>query len=151
MVVLHLNIFLHNFHFLFKIILFFTFLKRFFTQFFYPHSITLLNGNILIIYQDGIKIYDSSMEIVINTTEEFSMNDTINSNDIYNKIIISRFSEDEYGYIISIINDKLYIFAFDGTLLFKSETKLKGEYYSIIPIKGNQNNSIYMIGEIRGN
>ena len=59
------------FHVLINIFLFFSLLKNYlFIELKFPSSITLLNGNILIIYEDGIKIYDSSMERIIKKVSD---------------------------------------------------------------------------------
>ena len=54
------NIFTHLF-FPFYILIIFSFLKKYkqFDKLDFPQSITLLNGNIFVIYKEGIVIYNS--------------------------------------------------------------------------------------------
>ena len=118
----------------------------------YCQSITLLNGNILIIHKNGIDIYDSQLiELKSNILQ---INDFIKNDTQLSKIIISRFSEKEYGYIIATINDNIYIFNWNGTLQYNNrleETELKGDYYTIIPLMKEGYNYTYMIGFINNN
>ena len=108
-------LFILIFFYLFKIYKFIPFLE-------YPTSITLLNGNIFIIHSKGIDIYDSSMNYHVNHCLSFSS--TLNEEDS-RKTIISRFSERDHGYLISIIKDCLYIFDYNGTFLYQNETKIQ--------------------------
>ena len=113
----------------------------------YQQSITLLNGNILIIHQKGIMIYDSSLS---NKTiiEIYSIEDGDPLRE-YNKTTISRFSEKDYGYIISTIRDIIYIFDCEGNILNKYSTvKLSGYSFTIVPIKREGKKFTYMIGFI---
>jgi len=146
------NIFI-NFCFSFNILIIFSFFKEYKNQNLnlnYPISITLLNGNIFVIYEEGIKIYDSKLNNS-NTILNFTENDKIDDITKYVKVAISRFSEDNYGYIISVINDKIYIFDCEGNILYKKETSLNGKYYSIVPIKEENKEFTYMICFINSN
>ena len=144
----------YNFYFLFYSFTFFLFLNSCKSNaiFKLSQSITLLNGNILIIHKKGIDIYDSQLmklEKNILRSENFIQNDTYLS-----KITISRFSEMDYGYIIATINDKIYIFDWEGTLKYNNsleETQLNGKYYTLIPIKKIGNDYTYMVGFINNN
>ena len=143
------NLFI-NFCFSFNILIIFSFFKEYKNEnqiLKFPLSITLLNGNIFVIYEEGIKIYDSKLNNS-NTILNFSDGEKINDKAIHSKIAISRFSEDNYGYIISVISNKLYIFDCEGNKLFKNEISLNGNYYSIVPIKEENKEFTYMIGFI---
>ena len=116
-----------------------------------PHSINLLNGNIFIIHSKGIVIYDSSFEKVIKNV--LSDNNLLSENDVdaLSQIEIARFSERDNGLIICVIYKKFYIFDWEGTKLYQSpnnETSLNGKYYTLVPIRKNLNEYIYMIGFI---
>ena len=147
------NNFFYNLNFIFDILIFLSFFKMYNFNFGlkYPLSITLLNGNIFIIHEKGIDIYNSSLNSKVNNVLNFSEADYINSLEKFGKISISRFSPKDKGYIISIINDYLYIFDYEGTFLYKNETKINDNlkpYYELVPIRNNGNNISYMIGYI---
>ena len=117
----------------------------------YTQSINLLNGNILIIHGTGIVIYDSSGQNLLKYVDNFTNPFTDDS--YVSKISISRFSEKNNGYIISTINNYIYIFNWEGDILYHSEKiiQLSGDYYSLIPITKKNNCYIYMIGFLEKN
>ena len=84
----------------------------------YPHSLTLSNGNIFLIHQEGIDIYDSSFT-KINKIIKFSTEEEM-TKEIFAKIELKYDNE----YILSIINDKIYIFDNEGKFLYKSNDKI---------------------------
>ena len=86
----------------------------------YPYSITLANDNIFLIQKVGIDIYDKSLN-KLNQIIEFSGEEEITEEN-FSKITI-KYNKD---YILSIINDKMFIFNNEGKLLYKSEEKLNG-------------------------
>ena len=98
----------------------------------YPYYLTLSNGNIFFIHYKGIDIYDSSFN-KINQILQFSGDEEM-TEEIFSKI------ELKYGneHILSIINDKIYIFNNEGKFLYKSEDKInKNETiknYALAPI-----------------
>ena len=98
----------------------------------YPHSITLSNGNIFLIHQEGIDIYDSSFN-KINQIIRFSDEEEI-TKEIFAKIELKYDNE----YILSIINDKIYIFDNKGEFLYKSNEKVNNnqtiQNYALTPI-----------------
>ena len=106
-------------YFLFYLLVFVSILKKYiaFDNLLYQQSITLLNGNIFMIYQNGITKYDSSLSSNILVIEQFNSDELIDDYTKYNKLTISRFSENDYGYIISTINDIIYIFNYEGNIL----------------------------------
>ena len=138
-----------NIYFLLDIFILFSFLEKYTSieNLGYQQSITLLNGNILIIHQGGITRYDSSLSYK-TTIEEFNID--INYDDIKTiKITISRFSEKDYGYIISVIDNTVYILDWEGNILNKNNTNnLNGSSYTIVPIKRVGKKFVYMIGFI---
>ena len=126
------------------------------SRFTYPKSITLLNGNIFIIHQKGIEIYDSSftkLEQTIRTfTEEEKISDTIK----LGKVSITRFNQNDNGLIICMIINKIYIFNYKGEELFVENSGeiiglFNGNYYDLTPIKRNGEKYIYQIGFINSN
>ena len=138
-----------DFHFIyyFFIIIFILNFQIFFSiRFKYGKSITLLDGNIFIIYQNGIDIYDSTLS---NKTANIINETLIEREDDLSKITISRFSEKDYGYIITTLRNTVYIFDWKGYPLYNdTDNILKGEYYTIVPIRRRNYDYIYMIGYI---
>ena len=113
--------------------------------FIYPYSITLANGNIFIIHKLGIEIYDSFISNLIKTVLIFSDEEKISTKEDYAKVTL-RLAE---NYIISIINDYVYIFDSEGNFLFKSLNKIiddqEIEYYSLVFHKIKDNLLYYSI------
>ena len=109
----------------------------------YPYFITLENGNIFIIQKTGIDIYDQSLK-KLNQIFEFSGKEEIND-EIFSKITIKYNKE----YILSIINDKLFIFNNEGKILFESEKINNGQTiysYSLSFIQATNNTCDFVIG-----
>jgi len=88
------------------------------TSFDYPYYITLSNDNIFFIHYEGIDIYDSSFN-KINQIYQFSGNEEM-TEEIFGKIELKHDNE----FILSIINDKIYIFNNEGKFLFRSKDKI---------------------------
>ena len=101
----------------------------------FPFSIKLSNENIFIIHQDGVSIYDPTFSYLISQEVIFSESEKIHSTFNLSKVTVSQF---ENGYIVSIINDKIYFFDYKGNFIFESDQinlNNTGEYYSLVPIK----------------
>ena len=102
----------------------------------FPLGIMLSNDNIFVIHQNGVSVYDSTFSKLISDEVIFSDSEKIIYEYYLSKITIEQF---ENGYIITIINDYIYIFDYKGTFIFKSTGKIDdcafGYYYSIVPIK----------------
>ena len=102
----------------------------------FPLGIMLSNDNIFVIHQNGVSVYDSTFSKLISDEVIFSDSEKIIYEYYLSKITIEQF---ENGYIITIINDYIYIFDYKGTFIFKSTRLLDdyafGYYYSIVPIK----------------
>ena len=84
----------------------------------YPYYLTLSNDNIFFIHYTGIDIYDSSFN-KINQIIKFSGDEEM-TEEIFSKIKIKY----DNKFILSIINDKIYIFNNEGKFLYKSEDKI---------------------------
>jgi len=110
----------------------------------YPYSITLANDNIFIIQKTGIDIYDKSLN-KLNQIIEFSGEEEI-SEEKFSKISIKYNTK----YILSVINDKMFIFNNEGKLLYKSEEKINNNQviysYSLTFINITNNICDYIIG-----
>ena len=91
------------------------------TSFDYPYSITLSNDNIFLIQKTGIDIYDKSLDL-LNQIIKFSKEEEITEEN-FSKIAV----KNNKKYILSIINDRMFIFNNnEGKLLYKSEEKING-------------------------
>ena len=127
---------------IFIIFLFFHIINS--TSFDYPHYVTLSNDNIFLIHYEGIDIYDSSFN-KINEIIKFSGDEEM-TEEIFGKIIL------KYGNecILSIINDKVYIFNNEGKFLYKSEDKINNnqtfKYYALTSIGLYNDTYKYVIG-----
>ena len=99
----------------------------------FPHCIELNNGNILIVFKEGIFIYNSELSSKINNIS-YESDLSIGKNDL-NLINLSKFND---GVIISIIKTYLYIFSSSGEYIYHinlSEDLQTAYYYSLVPHK----------------
>ena len=111
----------------------------------YPYSLYLSNGNILVIHEKGITIYDHLFSKSIKEILTFSEKDKLKIGDASK---ITTTFEDEY--IFCLIKDQIYIFNDIGNLIFHNNTSiLKNEvfpkYYSLVVIKIEDNLYKYVI------
>ena len=110
----------------------------------YPYSITLANDNILFIQKTGIDIYDKTLN-KLNQIIEFSGEEEI-TEEKFSKIAIKYNKE----YILSIINDKIFIFNNEGQLLYKSEEIINNNQtiysYSLTFFRVTNNTCDFIIG-----
>ena len=101
----------------------------------YPYSLYLSDGNIFIIHQKGISIYDHLFTNKTKDVVTFSKKDQIKTSDLSR---ITTTLEDEL--LFCLIKDKVYIFNNKGNLLFHNNTLIlndgmKPNYYSLAAIK----------------
>ena len=110
----------------------------------YPYSITLANDNIFLIQKTGINIYDKSLNFLSHIIK-FSKEEEITEEN-FAKIAI----KNNKDYILSIINDKLFIFNNEGKLLYKSEEKINNNQiiysYSLTFMNITNNYFDYLLG-----
>jgi len=110
----------------------------------YPYSITLANDNIFLIQKTGIDIYDKSLNMS-NQIIKFSKEEEI-TDENFAKIAL----KNNKDYILSIINDKFFIFNNEGKLLYKNETKINDNQiiysYSLTLIYTTNEACYYIIG-----
>ena len=102
-------------HFLVFLLFYLFFIPNIFSFPFYnTQSEQLINGNFLIIHQYGIAICDNELSRIIRTEKVFTDDDIITTDKMKN-IIIKKFED---GYLICIINDKIYIFDNLGNFIY---------------------------------
>ena len=75
----------------------------------------------------------------------------LTSLDKFSKVSISRFNENNYANIFAIIVNRIYIFNYEGVLVYEEEyieinDLFQGSYYDITLIEKNDNIYNYMIG-----
>jgi hypothetical protein len=135
--------------YLFILLLIKLFQSNSFPQLKFPFSIILSNDNIFIIHQDGVSIYNSGLSNLISDEIIFNDSEKINSEYSLSKITVSQFDN---GYIIALINDKIYFFDYKGSLIYKSTEQINdnnnGLYYTLVPIKFFNDYYYYLIGFI---
>ena len=101
----------------------------------YPFSLYLSNGNIFVIHETGITIYDHLFSTKVEEVINFSKEEKLKINDISR---ITTVFEDEY--LFCIIKDKIFIFNDKGNLLINNDTSIleknvEPKYYSLIVVK----------------
>ena len=116
----------------------------------YPYSLStsLLNGNLFIIYKSGIDICNQNLTKIIKNSIVFSTSEQI-TNENLSKIIISKYED---GYIICLINDRIYIFDKEGNFRFQSDKINKNknpDYYTLYALADQKYK--YYIGFIANN
>ena len=106
-----------------------------YVHFKYPYGITLTNQNVFIVHQLGIDIIDAQFTKIIKNVLTFSEEEKIKTENELSKIEIKY----KDGYILTLINDKIYIFNNTGDFLNKSDDKITEdesiEYYALVPIE----------------
>ena len=111
----------------------------------YPSAVTLTNGNILVIEKDGIYICDQTMENIISNIFTFNEEDKIKDEVSLSRVIMN----DKNGYIICLVNFKLFFISRTGTLLTSTTNKLildpDPTYFSLAPIYVKSNYYYYVI------
>ena len=103
------------------------------------------NKGIAVVQTDGIHFYDSDKKEEIS--KKIKLESLIMSPEENFKISMSQFCENDGGYILVLIVDRLFIMKWDGTLLkeiFLPEIK-NFENLSIIPFKEKNNKLLYII------
>ena len=113
-------------------------------KFKYPSAITLKNGNIFVIEENGIHICDKSFSEIIETIITFDEEDKISTPD---KLSIVSLIREKY-IIMSHINYKIYFFDIEGTYLYNTSkliTNCAPQYVSLIPYKNDSYRVEYIL------
>ena len=110
----------------------------------YPYFITLANDNIFLIQKTGIDIYDQSLNKLYQIFEFSGKEEMTEEN--FLKIALKYNKE----YILSVINDRMFIFNNEGKLLYISEEKINNNQiiysYSLTFINEANNACDYVVG-----
>ena len=95
-----------------------------FLSFKYPQAITIKDEKIFVIHQDGVTICDPTLEKELKKEIIFEEQEKINTEAALSKVTILYEKQFDDKYIISLINDYIYIFNNDGNLTYKSENNI---------------------------
>ena len=118
-----------------------------YVSFNFPYALSLSNGNIFIIHKEGITICDNLLSKIIKNITIFGSSEQIGTEESLSKVTTTKMN----NYIISIINDKIYIFNETGDLLYQNNNKIlnsseTAEYYTLVSYKIEDNYYFYLIG-----
>ena len=122
----------------------------------YTHALTLMNGNIFILYKNGVIVYSHNLTTILHRND-FGGTELISSEKENNFTSIIQCYEGNQ-YIFALIYDKIYIFSSRGlyifhksiTLLSDFSTKLQYIYYTFIYYK-YEDSIYYFISAFRNN
>ena len=110
----------------------------------YPNSLTLNNGNVLIVAQKGIYLYNQ-LNYNITVIKEFSSDLYISNEKSGTKTTFLQLPEKDGGYIIIFANDILYGLPPDANsiITFGKTNETDATYYSLSFFKIDENNNIF--------
>ena len=110
----------------------------------YPNCLTLNNGNILIVAQKGIYLYNQ-LNYNINVIKEFPSDLYISNENTATKTTFLQLPEKDGGYIIIFANDILYGLPPDtnSIITFGKTNETNANYYSLSFFKIDENNNIF--------
>ena len=114
-------------------------------QILYPSVLSLYNKGLVVVKKDGIHFYDSDKKEEISKKIKFES--PILSQEENYKISMCQFPENEGGFILILVIDKLFIIKSDGTLLKQIFLPFMKNYenINIIPYKESNSNLLYVI------
>ena len=114
-------------------------------QILYPSVLSLNNQGLVAVQADGIHFYDSDKKEEITKKIKFE-SALISQEDTY-KISMTQFSENDGGFILILVIDKLFLIQETGELIKEILLpEMKNlENMNIIPYKENNNNLYYII------
>ena len=106
----------------------------------YPSTFVLSNGNIFIVTENGFRIYDSSLTIMINYYN-FQISQKITSSSEAESVCISQYSD---GALIVLIKNNIYIII-SSDIYTKSLSQMNGRSYNLIADKYDASSHYYII------
>jgi hypothetical protein len=110
----------------------------------YPNCLTLNNGNILIVAQKGIYLYNQ-LKYNISVIKEFPSDLFISNKNTATKTTFLQLPEKDGGYILIFANDILYGLPPDANTIttFGKTNETDANYYSLSFFKIDENNNIF--------
>ena len=111
----------------------------------YSYIKRIKNGNYIILSSTKIIFADSTLTSVIKV-KNFD-NEIYSSDEEIGSTSVAQFNLEDNGYIIAILNNKLFIFSYDGDYLSETEISFIYPKYScpIIPISHSGNNYYFTL------
>ena len=115
----------------------------------YPSTYTLLSQDIVLVANDSIHFFSSTMEE--DTSKKITLEKGIESDDENTKTTISQFPANFGGNILILVIDIIYFFKHDGTfinsvnLTINLTDTINAKYYCLIPYKRVNNYLHYLI------
>ena len=106
----------------------------------FPKSMNLLNNKILMINNDGIYLYSSEL-----TDETLKLNISSTYDEVV-KAELKQFSQENEGYIIIILQEKLFFFTSEGNYYHDFNLPINSTFYSLVPYKKSNEYLHYIIG-----
>ena len=115
------------------------------TSVLYPSVLSLNNGGLVVVQTDGIHFYNQNKEEEESKTIKFDF--PIKSEKENEKISISQYPENEGGYILILVREKIYIFQSSGNLLKEENLPEINSVANVrlIPYKEQDNNLLYVL------
>ena len=112
----------------------------------YPLIKRLLNGNYIILSDTNITFTDGAIETELNTYN-FGYNIYNNNPNLIASTLVSQFKSKDSGYIIAILNQKLFIFSSDGVYQTETTISLINAKFpcSVIPNSHTGNNYYFTL------
>ena len=115
-------------------------------KFEYPTALSLFNGNIFVVEKKGIYVYDEQVKNIIYEYP-FSENEQITDLESFSNVIVKY----KNSYIICLINLKIYLFDYEGKMVFKTDEKVISDinisYLALTPVNLNVDNYYFYVIE----
>ena len=102
-------------------------------SFSFPSSMSLNNGDILIVHKNGVTVTDSNCNQIKKEPVKFDPDYELIAEDKLSTISLSKFTD---GYIVGIINKRIYFFTPTGDFNKKNNGEITSSpilYFSLVP------------------
>ena len=126
-----------------------------FLRFNYPHAITIKDEKILVIHEEGVTICDPTLKTKLKEEIIFTGDEKIDTEAKLSKITTLYEPQYDDEYIVTLINDYVYIFDNEGNFKLKSENTIhyensgvSGDYYTLSSSGYKEGYLYYIIGFI---
>ena len=112
----------------------------------YPSTLTLLNQDLIMVTNDGIHYYSPKM--IEDVSKKIIFENPIVSQDENKMTSMAQFSEDDGGYIMILVKNRIYFLEYNGTKIYDldlNNSTDSSSHYCIIPYKKEGNILNYFI------
>jgi hypothetical protein len=119
----------------------------------YPNSFTLNNDNIIIVAKRGLYLFTQNNNEINSILNFITDEEMITTEVDCTKTTFLQLPNDEGGYVLCLIKDKLYIFSQNMEYLhvYNLANEIDGEFYSFDFVKKNNNYIDYIISFVDRN